>query len=130
MTDKMSKTERDELRRVVRQDLVDEMLATAHGYTCEWRPLDVPYIRTIPEKREEMRRAAYSSLRSRVASATLRVHRQEADLLKSLATDALQSDAAQAFLAAIPTVAELVPAARLEELEAEFTPDTMDDFDE
>lgn len=42
--------------------------------------------------------------------------RQEADLLRSLAVDALESDEARSFLGRIPTVGELVPSVRLAEL--------------
>ncbi len=47
----------------------------------------------------------------------LQLDRQEADLLRSLSVGALESEEAHRFLAAIPTVSELVPAARLAELE-------------
>jgi hypothetical protein len=53
-----------------------------------------------------------------VQGAMLKLDRDEADLLRNLAIGALESDEARAFLTAIPSVGELVPAARLEELEA------------
>lgn len=53
-----------------------------------------------------------------VASALLKLSRDEADLLRNLAVGALESAEAHAFLTGIPTVGELVPAARLAELEA------------
>jgi hypothetical protein len=60
-----------------------------------------------------------------VASALLKLSRDEADLLRNLAVGALESAEAHAFLTGIPTVGELVPAARLAELEAALgdTPD-------
>lgn len=53
-----------------------------------------------------------------VAAAILRLSRDEADLLRNLAVGALESDEARQFLTSIPTVGELVPVARLAELEA------------
>jgi hypothetical protein len=44
------------------------------------------------------------------------VERQEADLLRTLAVEALESEEARAFLKMIPSVAELVPSTRLNEL--------------
>lgn len=56
-------------------------------------------------------------------AALLRLSRQEADLLSELAIGVLESAEARAFLGAIPTVGELVPAARLAQLEAQFGAD-------
>lgn len=55
-------------------------------------------------------------VKERVRRAELAIERQEADLLRSLAVDALESEEARAFLRAIPSVAELVPSTRLNEL--------------
>lgn len=59
-------------------------------------------------------------MEANVAAALLRLSRDEADLLRNLAVGALESDEARAFLTSIPTVGELVPVARLAELEAAF----------
>lgn len=76
----------------------------------------------LPQKpareRIVLRQAAQSRIHERVQGALLQLQRQEADLLKTLAVGALESEEAQAFLSQIPTVSELVPAARLAELEA------------
>lgn len=102
---------------------IADLKAAADGYMIAWNPLATPRLFVVPEKREEMRRALIADLDARIAEATLRVHRQEADLLKGLASGALESDAAREFLASIPTVAQLVPADRLAELEAQFSQD-------
>lgn len=63
-----------------------------------------------------------------VSAALLKLSRDEADLLRNLAVGALESDEARAFLSGIPSVGELVPAARLAELEAALgEPDTDED---
>lgn len=66
----------------------------------------------------QMRRRATARIQESVKAALLKLDRDEADLLRTLAVGALDSDEAHAFLAAIPTVSELVPTARLAELEA------------
>ena len=53
-------------------------------------------------------------------TALLNLDRQEADLLQSLALQTIETDAARQFLAAIPSLGDLVPAARLAEIEAAF----------
>lgn len=70
--------------------------------------------------RLQLRRAAVERLQASVKGALLNLERREADLLRTLAVGAIESAEARAFLEAIPTVAELVPAARLLELEAQF----------
>ena len=52
-----------------------------------------------------------------IVEEAIALDRQEADLLRTLAVGALESEEARAFLAAIPTVGQLVPAARLAELD-------------
>jgi len=70
------------------------------------------------EKRHELRRLAKVDIDKKVADATLRLKRQEADLLRDLSVGALESEDARRFLGGIPAAAELVPLARLAELEA------------
>ncbi len=72
-----------------------------------------------------LRAAAMKDIEARAQAAILSLSRQEVDLLESLARGALESDEAMAFLAGLPSVGELVPAARMDELEAalEATPD-------
>ncbi|MDQ2727553.1 MAG: hypothetical protein M3Y91_06755 [Actinomycetota bacterium] len=66
----------------------------------------------------EMRSRADQQIGAQVKAAKLRLDRDEADLLRTLAIGALESEDAQQFLANIPTVGELVSSARLAELEA------------
>lgn len=70
------------------------------------------------EDRHQLRRLATSRIHAQVRGAKLRLEREEADLLRALAVGAIESEEARNFLTSIPTVGELVPAARLAELEA------------
>ncbi len=76
------------------------------------------HIRWDQTDRLALRQAAMRDIEARAAAAILQLSRQEVDLLENLARGALESDEAMAFLANLPTVGELVPAARMEELEA------------
>lgn len=76
------------------------------------------HIRWDTTDRMALRQAAMKDIESRAAAAVLSLSRQEVNLLEQLARGALESDEAMAFLASIPSVGELVPAARMEELEA------------
>jgi hypothetical protein len=69
-------------------------------------------------QRSQVHRAMMAAIPVRVASALTHLDQQELDLLRELTISALDSDAAQRFLDRIPSVGELVPAARLAELEA------------
>ena len=100
-----------------------------HGYETRgpterlW--LTKPRMAQPQEKRHELRHLAQSRIREQVMKALLQLDRQEADLLRQLSVGALESAEAHTFLDAIPTVGELVPSARLAELEATLTePDT------
>lgn len=66
--------------------------------------------------RAALKQVAAKRLDAQVSGALLRLQRQEADLLRTLAVGAIESEEARKFLESIPTVGELVPAARLEEL--------------
>ena len=82
--------------------------------------IGAPQIRRKSEDRKQLHAALEAGVKSQVKSALLSLDRQEADLLRQLAVDALESEAAQAFLERIPTVGELVPSRRLREIEAAF----------
>ena len=75
------------------------------------------------EDRYQLRRALEAGIKEQVRQASLALDRQEADLLRVLAMDALETDAARDFIAQIPAVAELVPTRRLREIEAAFDKD-------
>jgi hypothetical protein len=81
------------------------------------------------EARFNLRREAHARINATVQGAIYKLQRQEADLLRTLAVEALESDEARQFLSAIPTVGELVPATRLAEIEAAVSlPDPEDDL--
>lgn len=69
-------------------------------------------------KRTDLRVQAQSKVKAQAKGARLRLDREEADLLRTLSVGALESDEARSFLESIPTVGELVPAARIAELES------------
>lgn len=84
-------------------------------YERSWVRAQIPE-RSETQQRQLDRRAAAMAVDARVRGALSRLERQEADILRSLALGALESDEARAFLGQIPSVGELVPAARLAEL--------------
>jgi len=93
-----------------------------HGY-AEKGPTErswvaEPHMKQPQERRMDLRRHAHSRIREQVRAARLDLDRREADTLRTLAVGALETSEAQAFLEKIPTVGELVPTARLAELEA------------
>lgn len=82
-----------------------------------------PKIRWPENDRYSLREQAHRELTARVSGAVARLNRQEADLLRELALDAIESEEAHRFLANIPSVSELVPATRLAALEASLGDD-------
>jgi hypothetical protein len=82
--------------------------------------ISLPRLAKPLEARTDMRREAKTRIDAEVKGAQLRLERHEVDLLRTLATGALESGEARDFLAAIPSVGELVSTARLAELEASF----------
>jgi hypothetical protein len=72
------------------------------------------------DNRVQERKALKAGLAEQVKTAALALDRQEADLLRTLAADALESEEARSWLARIPSVAELVPSKRLREIESQF----------
>lgn len=73
--------------------------------------------------RPDLRRHTHARIHAQVRSARLDLDRREADLLRTLSVGALESEEAREFLQSIPSVGELVPTARLAELEAQLGPD-------
>lgn len=67
--------------------------------------------------RTQLRRAALAHIPHVVGNAKLALDRQEVDLLRELSASAIESTEAEKFLRSIPTVGQLVPQARLAELE-------------
>lgn len=69
-------------------------------------------------ERTALDRQGTRDVEAKVKAALLELERREVDLLTELATTALGSAEAKAFMVRIPTVSELVPASRLLEIEA------------
>lgn len=76
--------------------------------------VDATAIHYMPPHQPRQERVALRML----ATTKLQAQVKEADLLRTLGIGALESDEANTFLAGIPAVGELVPVARLAELEA------------
>lgn len=84
------------------------------------RDMNAPHVTYSGGDRVQLHRALIAGIDAQVESANLSLDRQEAELLQTLMLETLETDAARAFLSAIPSVAELVPSARLREIEAAF----------
>jgi hypothetical protein len=67
--------------------------------------------------RTQLRRAAIAAIPQQISDAQTRLDQQEIDLLRDLTVGGLDTDQAQRFIGSIPTVGELVPRARLQEIE-------------
>lgn len=80
----------------------------------------VPRVTRDRSDRKQLHEALIAGISAQVEQAQLALDRQEADLLRDLSMEALESSAAREFLTRIPTVAELVPSKRLREIEAQF----------
>jgi hypothetical protein len=113
-----------EIVKQASNDIEDAMKAAGleqdGGYYRGYGRMAAPRFTRKNEDRAQLHRALISGIGSQVKSAQLSLDRQEADLLKQLAMDGLESEAAQAFLTRIPSVGELVPGSRLREIEAAF----------
>ena len=100
--------------------VVDDLQENCDGYDISASRFAAPYVEAKPTKRHEMRRALIAELDAEIAQAKVKMARGENDLLRNLASDAIESSKAREFLAAIPKVGELVPMVRMAELEAQF----------
>lgn len=72
---------------------------------------------TTDKRRGQLHAALVAAIPQRVASAQVHLDQQELELLRELTISALDSEVATRFLNSIPTIAELVPQARLAEIE-------------
>lgn len=105
-------------------DAYRELLGDAHVermYVGAQLPAQPVRHRTV------LKQAGAKRVEAQVKAALLGLDRQEADLLRTLAVGSIESDEARKFLEAIPAVSELVPVARLAELEAALEADPPDD---
>lgn len=83
--------------------------------------VDIGYdgrLMTSDSQRYQLHKALLASVPQQIADASTKLDQQELELLRALTIGALDSDQAQDFLAQIPTVGELVPKARLFELDS------------
>jgi len=101
-------------------DLLREYESVLDGRWRRMSGFQIPIITRNQGHREQLRTAMLAGITAQVQQALLALDRQEADLLRNLALDALETDAARGFLDRIPTVADLVPSRRLREIEAQF----------
>lgn len=101
--------------RAINDALYRHEWETRSGSEQVW--VHAPRMEQPQTDRQNLRRRAQARVEEQVRAALLRLEREEADLLRTLAIGAIESAEAKAFLGAIPTVGELVPAARLAELE-------------
>jgi hypothetical protein len=76
----------------------------------------VAFVASDPN-RAQAHRAAVAAIPRQIADASLSLDRSENDILRELSAGAVTSDEARAFLGRIPSVGELVPRARLAEIE-------------
>ena len=88
---------------LIRSASVEEIRRAAGGQTLQ--------------DKAQARREQSTKIEALVKAAMLELARQKVDLLSELATGALESDEARAFLGRIPTVGQLIPASRMPELE-------------
>ncbi len=102
-------------------DLILAARGESHGVSIR-RPvrLQPPRLNTYSEDRAQLHRAMTAGVEAQVKTALLDLDRKEADLLQQLALHSIETEAARQFLAGIPSVGELVPEARLAEIEAAF----------
>lgn len=77
-------------------------------------------VQAADPNRSQLHRALIAAVPDRIGDANLALDRQETDLLQELSVGALETDQAREFLASIPTVGELVPRARLREIEGQL----------
>ena len=109
-----------EVIELLREHKATDPEDSSTGLVARYRGLQMPDVMWAGDRRHELRRALTSEVDAQVQAALLRLDREEADLLQTLAMGAIESAEAHAFLGKIPKVAELVSDARMAELEAQF----------
>lgn len=114
----------DEIARVA-NDQMRDLMTEFEGLFDDGRWMGQAYfspprVQRKSGDRDDLRSAMERGIGSQAKQALLDLDRQEADLLRDLAVDGLETSAARRFLGRIPTVAELVPSKRLREIELAF----------
>lgn len=108
----------DDYRRA-KEVIADSLRAVEPNLTVGWfHSMD---LQANDPRRAQLRAALVASVPRRIADAYTRLDQQEIELLRELTVGALSSEQARRFLGAIPTVGELVPTARLTEIEGATT---------
>ena len=108
------------------KEILGEFEAVLDGRWGRTSGFSVPWISRKNGNRDQLHKAMIAGIDAQVKQATLALDRQEADLLRDLSMEALESSAARSFLNRIPTVGELVPSKRLREIEAQFDAQSAD----
>lgn len=90
-----------------------EKASADHGVTIilPGRLPDIP-VSVDNSDRYRLTRQLQTEVQAQVAAALVDIDRREADLIEELTIDGLTTEAAKNFLSRIPTVGQLVPAAR------------------
>ena len=111
----------DQANKDIRDAVKGVQAENSNGGQWAWSgPVRAPRVAHEREDRYALTGALSTGIDAQARSAILTLERQEADLLRQLAMGALETEEARAFLRAIPSVGELVPASRLQEIEAAF----------
>jgi hypothetical protein len=104
------------------QKLLEEYdaLSGEAAYAARSSRFNTPYIYGKTEKQADLRRALQAGMKAEIRKAATAIDRQEADLLRDLAVDALRTESARAFLKTILSVKQLVPSEKILEIEAQY----------
>lgn len=91
-----------------------------YGTAQDHNLVSIRHIAQPHNHRGTIRQRGITQIEARCKTALLELERREVELLTDLATSALESTEAKQFMGRIPTVSELVPRARLQEIEAQL----------
>lgn len=100
------------------QELMDEYAEQFDGGTwSRVSPFWAPHVyRRNREDREQVRKAMAATIKARTRTARLEIDRREADLLRSLAMDAIEGTDAKAVARALPGIDEVAPKEEMRRL--------------
>jgi hypothetical protein len=119
------KTELD--RVVTRANRAAKVVLAKYPDVAEMRThmFSRPWINQPDQGKDKLRKAMVAMVTAATESAKLRVAKLEAELLSELALSAIKTDQAKEFVRTIPDIEELMPADRLNEIEARFDADRL-----
>jgi hypothetical protein len=114
------KQQLSDLTQEMNQRVID--LFATYGDLVEPRSsvFSTPWFNRREDGKDKLRRALVAAVQSQTSAARARLAKLEAELLESLALDAIQSDAAKEFVRSIPTADALMPTEKLAQIEASF----------